>query len=209
MLRLLSALASLTILLGMAGVADAQCPPATIGVYAEPAGTTQSATPIQHQELFLYVIFFAEAPIAGAAWQLEMTSPQYPGQLVGPPGPNCQPPWCEDQDPPFWHIATQVQGPLWFGDPFDGGIRQGLGDCFSGFFGNPVLLATVILEPWAEILGSIEVDIAVVPEEYDGLVYADCEAILCDSVVGLTTHLGATVVKSEEQSWGAMKALYR
>jgi hypothetical protein len=58
MLRLLSALASLTILLGMAGVADAQCPPATIGVYAEPAGTTQSATPIQHQELFLYVIFF-------------------------------------------------------------------------------------------------------------------------------------------------------
>jgi hypothetical protein len=156
----------------------------------------------------MYVVLFAEAPIGGAAWRIEMNSPQYLDSLVGPWGPNCQPPWCEPQDPPFWNMGYVPQGPVFLGDPFAGGVRQGFADCLSGFFGNPILLATVLVRPWADILESIEVDISVVPELEDGLVFADCAGHLCYSVVGLTSHLGTTVVASEKGSWGGIKALY-
>jgi hypothetical protein len=209
MFRSLSALAFLTILLGLPVWVGAQCPTGTIGVYFDPAGTTQSTTPVQHQDLALYVILFVEGPAGGAAWKLQVSSPQYEGPLVGPEGPDCQPPWCTYQDPPFWHVGTHSDAALVLGDPFLGGVRQGFGRCISGFFGNPILLATVILRPWAEILGSIEVDITVVGEDNDGLVYADCAAHLCHSVVGLTSHLAPTVVSRDVGSWGALKALYR
>lgn len=208
MLRCLSAL-FLTILIVSAGVAFAQCPDATIGVYFDLDGSTSYVTPIQHVPLVMYVVWFGEAPIGGAAWKLEMTSPHYSDPLVGPTGPNCQPPWCEYQDPPFWHMGTTAVGPVVLGDPFVSGMRQGLGSCYSGFFGNPVLLATVVLMPWADILGTIEVDVTVVPEEFEGLVYALCDGALCDSVSGLTSHIGTTVVPDEMESWGSVKALYR
>jgi hypothetical protein len=209
MLKWLSALACL-ITLGLIGVAAAQeCPPATIGVYFDLAGTSQTATPVQHEDLYLYVIMFVEGPVGGATWRLEMTSPQYSDPLLGPIGPNCQPPWCETQDPPFWYMGYYAVGPVAFGDPFDTGVRQGFGTCQSGFYGNPILLGTVIIRPWADILGSIEVDISVVPEAYEGLVWADCSARLCTDVTGLTSHLGTTAVSVETESWGAVKALYR
>jgi hypothetical protein len=208
MLRSLSALV-ISILIVLSGAAVGQCPEATIGVYFDIEGSLSYVTPIQHQPLVMYVVWFGEAPIGGAAWKLEMTSPHYSGQLVGPPGPNCQPPWCPYQDPPFWHIGTTCVGPVVLGDPFDGGVRQGLGSCFSGFFGNPVLLATVTLLPWADILGSIEVDVTAVAEEYEGLVYALCDGRICDTVTGVTSHIGTTVVGSDGLSWGSVKALYR
>jgi hypothetical protein len=208
MLKSLSALAMLATLLGCTGSTTAQCPPATIGVYFDAAGTSQSAIPIQGRELYLYVVLFAEAPIGGAAWRLSLTSPQLAGPLVGPPGPNCQPPWCSYQDPPFWHLATLFATEVQLGDPFGPGVRQGFKYCQSGFLGAPVLLATVILLPWADALATAEIDIEVVPETYDGLVFADCGARICDTVTGLVSHLGATVVASEEMSWGSVKALY-
>ena len=209
MLRALSALVCLTILLGLTGVAGAQwCPPGTIGVYFDAAGTEMATTPVQWQELYMFVILFVEAPVGGAAWQLEMTSPQYPGDLVGPPpgSGRLQP---LDDPPPFYHLGTIAQGPVVLGDPFESGIRQGFANCNTGFFGNPILLATIILLPWADILGAVEVDISVIPEQYEGLVYADCAANICDSVEGLTSHLGVTVISAERESWGAVKALYR
>jgi hypothetical protein len=72
-----------------------------------------------------------------------------------------------------------------------------------------VLLATVVIRPWADILESIEVDISVVPEQYEGLVWADCDARLCHDVTGLTSHIGTTAVAIRNESWGAVKALYR
>jgi hypothetical protein len=209
MLKTLSALANLTIICVLTGMAVAQCPPVTIGVYFDSEGSMQSVQPIQHQELFMYVILFGDAPIGGAAWKLEMTSSQYTDPLIGPAGPNCQPPWCAYQDPPFWYFGATIEGTVQLGDPFDSGVRQGFGTCVSGFFGNPVLLATVTLYPWADILGLIDVDITVVPEDYEGLVYADCSALICDNVTGLTAHIGNTVVPSAEHSWGSVKALYR
>ncbi len=209
MLKSLSALALLAILFGCTGSTIAQCPPATIGVYFDAAGTGQSAIPVQNQELRLYVVLYAEAPVGGAAWRLSMTSPQLSGPLVGPVGPNCQPPWCPYQDPPFWHLATFYASTIQLGDPFDAGVRQGFQYCQSGFLGAPVLLATVVLMPWADVLRTMEVDIAVVPEPHDGLVFADCSARICDTVTGLVSRLGATVVGNEEMSWGSLKALYR
>lgn len=211
MLKLLSALACLILLLGLTGVVTAQyCPPATIGVYFDAGGTMQSVTPIQHENLYLYVIMYVEGPVGGAAWQLEMTSAQYSGELLGTVGDACQPPWCEYQDPPFWMVSYTPVGPVAFGDPFDGGVRQGLGFCASGFYGNPVLLATVVIRPWADILGSIEVDVSVIPEQYEGMVWADCDARLCsENITGLTSHIGTTAVPSQTESWGAIKALYR
>lgn len=208
MLKSLSALAFAATLLGCTGSTTAQCPPATIGAYFDAAGTLQSAIPVQDRELRLYVILFAEAPVGGAAWRLSMTSPQFAGPLVGPVGPNCQPPWCAHQDPPFWHLATIYASTVQLGDPFDVGVRQGFKFCQSGFLGRPVLLATVILMPWADILSSVEVEIEAVPELYDGLVFADCSALICPTVVGQVSHLGATVVESDEMSWGSVKALY-
>ena len=209
MLRVLSALVFSTLLFGLAGVVMGQCPPGSIGVYFDPQGGLQTISPIQHEELYLYVVLRAEAPIGGAAWKLEMTSDQFSGALIGPAGPNCQPPYCEYQDPPFWYIGSMNVGPVVLGDPFDGGIRQGLGSCYSGFFANPVLLATVIIMPWADILGHIEVDVTVVAESFEGLVYADCDGVICDQVEGLTSHIGSTVVATQEASWGRVKALYR
>jgi hypothetical protein len=210
MLKSLSALAILGILVFSTGLAAAQgCPQGTIGVYFDPEGTSQTVKPVQHQILVMYVVLFAEAPVAGSAWLLEMTSPQYSGDLVGPPGPNCQPPWCPYQDPPFWLVASIPEGTVVLGDPFESGIRQGFGTCISGFFGAPILLATIMLNPWADILGSIGVDVTVVAEEYEGLVYADCAAQICDNVVGLTSHISEMIVASEHSSWGRVKALYR
>ncbi len=208
MLKSLSAL-FLIILFVHAGSASAQCPEATIGVYFDINGATSYVTPIQHVPLAMYVVWFGEAPIGGAAWRLEMTSPQYFDPLVGPAGPGCQPPHCGYQDPPFWHLSTVAIGPVVLGEPFESGIRQGLGSCFSGFFGNPVLLATVFLMPWADVLATVEVDVTVIPEEFEGLVYALCDGALCDTVTGLTSHLGTTVVANEQESWGSVKALYR
>lgn len=208
MLKSLSALAFAATLLGCTGSTTAQCPPATIGAYFDPAGTRQSANPVQNRELRVYVILFAEAPIGGAAWRLSLTSPQFSGPLVGPAGPNCQPPWCTHQDPPFWHLATIYASTVQLGDPFDTGVRQGFKYCQSGFLGAPVLLATVVLMPWADILGAMEVRVEVIPETYDGLVFADCSARICPSVAGLVSQLGATVVETEEMSWGSVKALY-
>lgn len=210
MLKLLSALACLTFLLGPTGSVTAQvCPPATIGVYFDADGTQQTVTPVQHEILYMYVILFVEGPVGGAAWRLEMTSPQYSDPLIGPAGPNCQPPWCEYQDPPFWFLGFSATGPVVLGDPFNGGIRQGTGTCLSGFFGNPILLATVMIMPWADMLGSVEVDVTVIPEIYEGLVWADCDARLCFDVTGLTSHIGTTAVETQSRSWGAIKALYR
>ena len=71
MLKLLSALACLMCVLGLIGVAVAQeCPPATIGVYFDLNGASQSVTPVQHQDLYLYVIMFVEGPVGGATWRL-------------------------------------------------------------------------------------------------------------------------------------------
>jgi hypothetical protein len=209
MLKSLSALALITTILGSSGWTAAQCPPASIGVYFDAQGTVQSVSPVQHQNMVMYVILFAEAPIGGAAWRIEMTSPQYSDPLVGPAGPNCQPPYCSYQDPPFWMMGYLNEGTVSLGDPFASGVRQGFGTCISGFFGVPVLLSTIILQPWADILGSMEVDVTVLPEDYEGLVYADCSAYICDNVVGLTTHIGTTVIKSEPETWGGLKALYR
>jgi len=210
MLKSLSALAILAILVISTGLALAQgCPQGTIGVYFDPAGNTQTVQPVQHQLLPMYVILFAEAPVAGAAWQLEMTSPQYAGDLIGPTGPNCQPPWCTYQDPPFWLISVIPEGAVVLGDPFVSGIRQGFGTCVSGFFGAPILLATIFVTPWAEILGSIGVDVTVVAEDYEGLVYADCAAQICANCIGLTSHISETIVPIECSSWGEVKALYR
>jgi hypothetical protein len=211
MLKLLSALACLTFLLGSVGVVTAQmCPPATIGVYFDVGGTMQTVTPIQNQDLYMYVVMYVEGPVGGAAWQLVMSSPQYSGPILGPPGPNCQPPWCAgEQDPPFWYMGFTAVGPVVMGDPFNGGVRQGLGSCYSGFFGNPVLLATVRIRPWADMLAWTEVDITVIPEVYEGLVWADCDARLCFDVAGLTSRLGVTAVANETKNWGAVKALYR
>jgi hypothetical protein len=210
MLKSLSALAILTYVIVLTGLAFAQqCPQATIGVYFDDVGGLQSIQPFQHQELFMYVILFAEAPIGGAAWKLEMTSQQYTDPLIGPPGPNCQPPWCSYQDPPYWYFGSIIEGAVQLGDPFDTGVRQGFGTCVSGFFGYPVLLATVILYPWADILSWIEADVTVVQEDYEGLVYADCSARICDNVVGLSSHIGTTVIEASAQSWGSLKALYR
>lgn len=210
MLKLLSALACSTLILGLTGIAPAQmCPPATIGVYFDAGGTLQTVTPVQHEILRMYVVMFVEGPVGGAAWRLEMTSPQYSDPLLGPAGPNCQPPWCAYQDPPFWYLGFTGVGPVVLGDPFNGGVRQGTGTCLSGFFGNPILLATVMIYPWADILGSIEVDVKVVPEIYEGLVWADCDARLCSDVTGLTSRIGMTAVAVEPVSWGAVKALYR
>lgn len=210
MLRSLSALAFLASILCLVGVAAGQaCPQGTIGVYFDVEGNMQTVTPIQHQDLYMYVVLFVEAPCGGAAWKLEMTSPQYADALIGPQGPNCQPPWCTYRDPPFWYLGTTAVGPVSLGDPFETGVRQGLGSCFSGFFSNPILLATVVLHPWANILGSIEVDVTVLPEDYDGLVYAFCDGRLCDNVLGLTSHIGTTVVANENTTWGGLKATYR
>ena len=209
MLKSLSALAVIAAILGSFGMARAQCAPATIGVYFDADGTSQSVAPIQHQNLVMYVILFAEAPIGGAAWKLEVTSFQYSGQLIGPAGPNCQPPYCSYQDPPFWLMGLQSEGAVCLGDPFESGVRQGFGTCMSGYFGVPILLYTIIIHPWADILGGIEVDVNVVPEDYEGLVYADCSAHICDNVVGLTGHIGTTVIATESDSWGSLKALYR
>jgi hypothetical protein len=208
MLKSLSALALAATLLGCTGWVEAQCPPATIGAYFDAAGTLQAAIPVQNQELRIYVILFAEAPVGGAAWRLSLTSPQFSGPLVGPAGPNCQPPWCSYQDPPFWHTATFYTSAIQLGDPFGTGVRQGFQYCESGFLGAPVLLATIVLMPWADILGTMEVEIAAVPELYDGLVFADCSARICPTVTGLIAQLGATVVETEEMSWGSVKALY-
>ena len=208
MLKSLSALALAATLLGCTGWIKAQCPPATIGAYFDAAGTLQAAIPVQNQELRIYVILFAEAPVGGAAWRLGLTSPQFSGPLVGPAGPNCQPPWCSHQDPPFWLLAMYYTTAIQLGDPFNAGVRQGFQYCQSGFLGAPVLLATIVLMPWADILGTMEVEIAAVPELYDGLVFADCSAQICPTVTGLITQLGATVVETEEMSWGSVKALY-
>ena len=105
MLQSLSALALITIILGSSGWTAAQCPPASIGVYFDAQGSVQSVSPVQHQNMVMYVILFAEAPIGGAAWRIEMTSPHYSDPLVGPAGPNCQPPYCSYQDPPFWRMG--------------------------------------------------------------------------------------------------------
>jgi hypothetical protein len=210
MLKTLSALALFSILVVLASGSLAQeCPHGTIGVYFDPVGTSQFVQPVQHENLFMYVILFAEAPVGGAAWKLEMTSDQYSDPLYGPAGPNCQPPFCTYQDPPFWYIGSMLTGTVALGDPLDSGVRQGFGTCMSGFFGQPILLGTVILNPWANMLKNIEVNVTVVPEAYEGLVYADCSARICANVVGLTSTIGATVVKNEGHSWGSVKALYR
>jgi hypothetical protein len=209
MLKLLSKLVSWAIVLGVAGMVAAQpCPPGTIGVYFDTAGNSQFIQPVQHQNLFLYIILFAEAPVGGAAWRLELTSPQYSDSLVGPVGPDCQPPICEYQDPPFWYVGFISEGSVVLGDPF-GGIRQGFTQCQLGFNGTPILLGTLILNPWADILGQIEVDVNILPEEYEGLVYALCSAQICDSVTPMPGHIGATVIQNKPQSWGSVKALYR
>ena len=49
MLKTLSALANLTIICGLTGMAVAQCPPVTIGVYFDSDGSMQSVQPVQHQ----------------------------------------------------------------------------------------------------------------------------------------------------------------
>jgi hypothetical protein len=208
MLRSLSALACLTILLGLTGWAEAQLPPGTIGVYFDVTGTTQSVNPVQHEDLYMYVILFAEAPIGGAAWRLSMTSAQYPDTLIGPPGPDCQPPECTYQDPPYWYLYSFVEGLVVLGDPWTG-VRQGFWECRLGFFGQPVLLATVVLRPWADILEFIEADITVQPDPIEGLVYVDCAAAICYDVTGLTSNVGTTVIASRAESWGSVKALYR
>lgn len=209
MLRTLSALVTSTFLICMSGVSHAQvCPHGTFGVYFDPAGGSTTVQPIQDQALTMYVVLFAEAPVAGAAWVLEMTSDQYAGVLVGPPGPNCQPPWCAHQDPPFWLLGVYNQGVAVLGDPFVSGIRQGFGNCRLGFFGQPILLSTIVLQPWADILGEIEIDVTVRAEDYEGLVYADCGAQICANSTGLTSHISSMVVASESASWGSVKALY-
>jgi hypothetical protein len=210
MLRTLSALVISTSLICLTDVSLAQvCPYGTFGVYFDPAGGSTTVQPVQNQELVMYVILFAEAPVAGAAWQIEMTSDQYSGVMVGPPGPNCQPPWCAHQDPPFWILDVQNEGVAVLGDPFFSGIRQGFGDCRFGFFGQPVLLSTITLYPWANILGRIEVEVTVTAEVHEGLVYADCAAQICANASGLTSHIGTTVVAADPQSWGIVKAIYR
>lgn len=211
MLKSLSALAISAILVISLGSASAQeCPLGTFGVFFDLDGQSQTFQPIQNQPFTMYVILWVEAPVAGAAWKIEMSSYQYAGELVGPPGPNCQPPWCQgDPDPPLWDMGWFVEGAVALGTPWEG-VRQGFGTCIpDGLFGLPILLGTIILYPWADVLESIVIDVTVVAEDYEGLVYADCAAMICDNATAVISHIAETVVKSESQSWGSVKALYR
>ncbi len=102
-------------------------------------------------------------------------------------------------------VQTVYPQGVQFGDP-KAGVEVGFTDCYIGYFGNPVLVATMtVLTP--QDFGS-HVDFEILPHPaYGDVVLSDCSAELtvCD---GFTARL-TSLVDAESPTWGEFKSLFR
>ncbi len=142
----------------LAGAANAQTP--TIGVYFDPEGTqTSTVAPYgpAHTVTAYVLAMNTEQTVGGAAFKLEL-------------------------DPKITLSGATFPAGIQIGTLTDG-IQIGMTDCYYGFYGQPVLLATLTL--WTGTNFMNEAPLRILPYPPAGVIQlADCTAMLTNPVGG-------------------------
>lgn len=163
----------------------AQC---SIGVYADPAGEVTEVFDIGiGDSIPLYVLLWVEDVVDAVGYDLDIPDEQHFLYLVelgyGPEG-----------------NGINVQSP--------NGDNVGLGDCYPGFGGNPLLVAHYELLSTVE-LGEATIGLRPNPDSGGGSespVYSNCAGDLLPCQV--ISELGVRPVATEALSFGRVKALF-
>ncbi len=173
----------LTIALALLVVSPAAAQQASIGVYFDPDGTQTAAVfnggfDEVHDA---YLIGFAETFVGGAACKLVL-------------------------DPRITLISAVYAPGVQIGDLL-AGVEIGFTDPILGYFGRPVVMATLQLWTGANLLANGELSIVPMTPKYQDVLIADLNGNVM-TATGLTSWLTIPVA-ADANSWSQVKDLYR
>lgn len=177
---------ALVLALSATAFAQSEC---IVGVYADEAGTQSSLQPVRDLgnplvTIDVYYVIFAEDFVSAVAWNREFVDLDVIGTV-------------RDTAPYATFVEERAEG--W---------RLGIGECKIGFNGAPIPLMKETIFYNDDYQGGTGL-VRVLPnvlEDPTYPIYSDCQTILHPCMAG--ELLIETVVPTDSQSWGSVKALY-
>jgi hypothetical protein len=155
----------------------------SIGIYFNPQGT-QSTGVFNggFDELHTaYVVGFGEFVWGGGAFKVAL-------------------------DPRIVLVSSSFPAGVQIGDAL-AGVEVGFQDPKAGYYGTPVLLATLTLFTGANVFAGGTLEILPFAPRYETVIVSDQNGLLAEAV-GLTATMTIPVA-AEGDSWGQVKSLYR